>query len=847
MRKILSSVLALLMLLSAFSCLTIIGFAADTALTEKETNDEAATANEIKVAETNVGALQTNKDVDWYKFTSDKDYFTVTFGPRNVTDTVNMSHGWKATFYDSNMNEIACYVKYFNVSTTPEFPFIGTIYVKIEAYDSYYSETNNVEYVLTADTYVDAQWETEYNDGSVSANDIETNKEYTGALQSNTDIDWYKFVFEQEYFTISFGAKNKTDVSNMKHGWKLTFYDSEMNQIAQYGNYFTLATSPNFPIHGTIYVKVQADDSYYHDTTNVPYNLIIATYDDLNWEDEYNGAAENANEALIGNSHIGALQSNKDVDWYRFDADKDYFTISFGAKDVTDVSKMNYGWEIGIYDSNLNFIMGYVDCFESFTTPVYTMSGTIYVKVQADDSYYNDTTNVPYALKVNTYTDSQWEDEYNNASTSANKIEQGKKYKATLYDAKDVDFFKFKATSDAFKIKFSIDLSETSVADIKKGWKMTIYPSDSASSIVGNYTVSSIGSFETRTLPYEKDKEYFVKIEAADSYSGNTAPVNAIYNFEVIDATDGKKWEKENGQNAFEYATPVNSGEVVYGNLYSSSDYDHYKISVPTDGLVNFTFTREEDDRIGDGWKFYLKNAAGTTVFTGEVKDLITGKSLNIDVKKGNYYLIVTSKNSNAPASDIDYSVVINYAMYTPKITKIANASNGITVKWNKTAGVASYVLYRREYNASTKKWSGWKAIAKPSASTTSYVDKTAKSGVSYRYTLKGVYGNLSSAYVSTGTLLCLAQPKTTVKSVSNGINVAWTQSAGATGYTVYRMEYNTKTKKWSGWKNMGTAKATKKSWTDKSAKKGVTYKYTVKAVNGKTASSYKSSSSVKR
>ena len=45
----------------------------------------------------------------------------------------------------------------------------------------------------------------------------------------------------------------------------------------------------------------------------------------------------------------------------------------------------------------------------------------------------------------------------------------------------------------------------------------------------------------------------------------------------------------------------------------------------------------------------------------------------------------------------------------------------------------------------------------------------------------------------------------------------------------------------------MGTAKSDKKSWTDKSAKKGVTYKYTVKAVNGKTASTYKATGSIKR
>ena len=45
----------------------------------------------------------------------------------------------------------------------------------------------------------------------------------------------------------------------------------------------------------------------------------------------------------------------------------------------------------------------------------------------------------------------------------------------------------------------------------------------------------------------------------------------------------------------------------------------------------------------------------------------------------------------------------------------------------------------------------------------------------------------------------------------------------------------------------MGTAKASKKSWIDKSAKKGVTYKYTVRAVNGSVKSTYKASSNVKR
>ena len=110
-------------------------------------------------------------------------------------------------------------------------------------------------------------------------------------------------------------------------------------------------------------------------------------------------------------------------------------------------------------------------------------------------------------------------------------------------------------------------------------------------------------------------------------------------------------------------------------------------------------------------------------------------------------------------------------------------------------------------------------------------------------------YNSIKSSYTDTKGLLYLAQPTVTVKAVSNGINVAWSQCEGATGYTVYRSEYNTKTKKWSSWKSMGTAKADKSNWTDKKATKGVTYKYTVRAVNADTGSksTYVASKSVKR
>ncbi|MBE6748811.1 MAG: hypothetical protein E7557_06230 [Ruminococcaceae bacterium] len=215
------------------------------------------------------------------------------------------------------------------------------------------------------------------------------------------------------------------------------------------------------------------------------------------------------------------------------------------------------------------------------------------------------------------------------------------------------------------------------------------------------------------------------------------------------------------------------------------------------------------------------------------------------NAKSGTQYRYTVRARNNSFASAYNKNGVATLFLAQPTV-KIANNASGMKVSWNKIAGSKGYTIYRSEYVNGA--WSGWKNMGTiKNGSTVSWVDKSASSGKTYRYTVRAINGSVKSTYTASNTLLYLAQPKTTVKAVSNGINVSWTQSAGSTGYTIYRMEYNAKTKKWSGWKKMGTAAASKKTWTDKSAKKGVTYRYTVKAVNGKVASTYKASANVKR
>ena len=180
--------------------------------------------------------------------------------------------------------------------------------------------------------------------------------------------------------------------------------------------------------------------------------------------------------------------------------------------------------------------------------------------------------------------------------------------------------------------------------------------------------------------------------------------------------------------------------------------------------------------------------------------------------------------------------------MPTPKSV---NSTKGVKVTWNKISGVSNYILYRAEREKG--EWSGWTILGEPGKNMTTYYDTTAKSGTVYRYTVRAENGNYLSAYKVTASLIYLDIPVVNAATINDNIIVSWNEIQGATGYTIYRSEYNTKTKKWSSWSNQKTVSSSTTDWVDKSAEKGKIYRYTVRTLNGSEKSSYKASNSVKR
>ncbi len=160
--------------------------------------------------------------------------------------------------------------------------------------------------------------------------------------------------------------------------------------------------------------------------------------------------------------------------------------------------------------------------------------------------------------------------------------------------------------------------------------------------------------------------------------------------------------------------------------------------------------------------------------------------------------------------------------------------TGGIQVTWNEADGAAKYKVYRKDA-ANTV----WKVIAIVTG--TSYVDKSAAAGVTYSYTVRGVDadGELSPGFDRTGVSATIPKPTAPAdvtlgdaKVVTGGIQVTWNEADGAAKYKVYRKDAAN-----TVWKVIATVTGT--SYTDKTAKIGTKYNYTVRGVaaDGKTLS----------
>ena len=160
-----------------------------------------------------------------------------------------------------------------------------------------------------------------------------------------------------------------------------------------------------------------------------------------------------------------------------------------------------------------------------------------------------------------------------------------------------------------------------------------------------------------------------------------------------------------------------------------------------------------------------------------------------------------------------------------------SQTTTGIGLSWNAVTGAGSYNVYRAA-NGETAEKIG-------SKDTTSFTDNTATPGVTYTYSVSAANSKGESARSGTVTGTVPLSAPTSVTATSDrtdGVNISWQPSAGATYYRVARATSKTGTKT-----ELGTW-TTNKSYLDTSATAGTTYYYFVRAATssgGANASGY--------
>jgi fibronectin type 3 domain-containing protein len=205
----------------------------------------------------------------------------------------------------------------------------------------------------------------------------------------------------------------------------------------------------------------------------------------------------------------------------------------------------------------------------------------------------------------------------------------------------------------------------------------------------------------------------------------------------------------------------------------------------------------------------------------------------------GYYYTVAASNAAGTSAKTAETNTVPTAAVVAPPVpfgVVITPASGQINLQWTYEENATSYRVYR----STTPGGEGATPLATVTSS--SYTDSAVTSGTTYYYEITALTGTTESARSTeysastTGTGTAPPTPAGLVATGGNGsVALAWTASAGATGYSIYRGTAAGA----EGATPVGTSASN--SFTDTGLTNGTTYYYTITASNAAGTSAHSS------
>lgn len=199
MKRVLSFVLSLVMLMSITGGLGLTAYAGDTYY-ETEDNDDYSSADYVPVNSTIYGVCtfeDYSSDSDWYKFSLSSP------AKVNVQFSFNRADAdgrWQVSLYkydgNGNLTQLDykdVYIYDGNYTFPSEGLPAGTYFIEVQGLDS----ACNRQYSVTPKCAYVSNWETESNDDYTSADPLSMGVTRYGTCISvnySNDVDWYKFV-----------------------------------------------------------------------------------------------------------------------------------------------------------------------------------------------------------------------------------------------------------------------------------------------------------------------------------------------------------------------------------------------------------------------------------------------------------------------------------------------------------------------------------------------------------------------------------------------------------------------------------------------------------------------------
>ena len=175
-------------------------------------------------------------------------------------------------------------------------------------------------------------------------------------------------------------------------------------------------------------------------------------------------------------------------------------------------------------------------------------------------------------------------------------------------------------------------------------------------------------------------------------------------------------------------------------------------------------------------------------------------------------------------AAMTNYHFNLEYTRLVQPKASLANRYDGIKISWDSVPGAECYNIYRKTAG------SDWKLLT--SVTKTSYLDGAVESGTTYTYTVHAQKGKHLCEDKQRVSILRLNRPQPTVSVVYTGVAVQWKAVEGAQSYQVLRKVPG------GSWETLANGVKDLK-YTDKTAKSGKTYQYTVRAYGDGVYSGY--------